>query len=258
MLITLSPAKTLDFSPQRRTIEHTQPELLAESRKLVKRLRAFSVQDLQQLMKISESLAQENYQRYRKWKTPLTPADAKQAILAFQGEVYQGLAAAEFRAADFRLAQKHLRILSGLYGVLKPLDLILAYRLEMGTRLETDRGTDLYQFWGDRITRHLNVALAEAKSEELVNLASNEYFKAVQRGNLQARVITPAFKEERDGEFKMISFFAKTARGRMTSFAVSKRIKRAEDLKGFDWDGYRFQEALSKKDQWTFTRKSVA
>ncbi len=257
MLITLSPAKTLDFGPQKKTTQYTTPELLSESRKLVRQLRKLSADDLGQLMKISDDLAAENHRRYRAWKTPFTPENAKQAILAFRGEVYVGLAADEFRAAGFRYAQKSLRILSGLYGILKPLDLIQPYRLEMGTHLETDRGANLYQFWGDRITKCLNDALAENKSTELVNLASKEYFKAVGHKELQARVITPSFKEERDGTLKMISFFAKTARGRMASFAVQNRIDKAEDLKSFDWDGYRYEEDLSRENEWVFTRKSV-
>jgi cytoplasmic iron level regulating protein YaaA (DUF328/UPF0246 family) len=257
MLITLSPAKTLDFGAQKKTTRYTTPDLLAESRKLVKQVRKLSAGELGALMKISDKLAAENHQRYRTWKTPFTPDNAKQAILAFRGEVYVGLAADEFDAAGFRYAQKSLRILSGLYGVLRPLDLIQPYRLEMGTRLETDRGADLYEFWGDRIAKCLNQALSEDKSKELVNLASNEYFKSVRSQELQARVITPSFKEERDGKFKMISFFAKTARGRMASFAVRNRIERAEDLKSFDLDGYRYNAELSGGDEWVFTRRET-
>jgi cytoplasmic iron level regulating protein YaaA (DUF328/UPF0246 family) len=256
MLLILSPSKTLDFGSLPKARLHSKPALLSDSRKLVKRLREFSVEGLEQVMNISEKLARENHDRYRRWKTPFTAENARQAILAFQGEVFVGLDATSYTAADFRFAQKSLRILSGLYGVLRPMDLIQAYRLEMGTRLQTDRGDDLYEFWGDKITKQLNAALAEQKPSVLINLASNEYFKAVIPGKLRARVITPVFKEERGGRYRAITLFLKNARGQMATYAIRNRLRDVESLKGFDIDGYRYNDNLSSEDQWVFTRRS--
>lgn len=258
MLTVISPSKTLDFDPQSRVKKHTLPDLLDESESLIQVLRKFSPKQLQNLMGISANLAEENHGRYARWNTPFTTANAKQAALAFKGDVYEGLRADSFAAKDFQFAQKHLRILSGLYGVLRPLDLIQAYRLEMGVRLKTPQAKNLYQFWGGLITQRINNALAEQKGDNvLVNLASNEYFKSIQKNDLNARVIVPNFKEERDGELKMISFFVKKARGTMSSYIIRNRLTKADDAKSFDEDGYRFNKKLSSDEQWLFTRKSA-
>ncbi len=194
MLITISPAKRLNLNEQSLTRTYSKPALLKDSRVLIKRLRELSPQDLSKLMGISPRLAGENHQRYAAWRTPFTPSNAKQAVLMFQGDVYQGLNAAAYTEEDFAFAQEHLRILSGLYGVLRPLDLIQPYRLEMGSRLSTARGKTLYEFWGDKITRNLNSALAAQGDDVLVNLASNEYFKSVLPERIKGRIVTPVFK----------------------------------------------------------------
>ena len=254
MLITISPAKKLDFAPQKLTKTHTVPDFLDDSRTLIDRVRKVSAKGLSKLMGISEALAQENFERYKAWTTPFTPQNAKQGLLAFQGDVYVGLNAAEFRARDFKFAQEHLRILSGLYGVLRPLDLIQPYRLEMGTQLSNKRGRDLYAFWGSRITDSLNDVLESQKDAVLVNLASNEYFKSVRTKELNARVVTPVFKDEKNGKFKVLSFFAKKARGLMVSHIVRNRITQVEDIKSFDSEGYRYDKAMSSDDEFVFTR----
>ena len=257
MLITISPAKTLDFTPRNVATAHTIPEFLRDSRKLNRCLRELSVDELSELMGISESLAELTCQRNREWRTPFSPANAKQAVLAFRGDVYVGLQADEWNAGDFGFAQEHLRILSGLYGVLRPLDLIQAYRLEMGTKLETAAETNLYGFWGEKITIALNKQLERLKSEVVVNLASNEYFRSIRRATLQARVVTPGFRERKNGDYRMVSFFAKKARGLMTSFCLRNRLNDPEDIKQFDVDGYRFNPDLSEGDRWMFTRNAA-
>ncbi|WP_020208507.1 peroxide stress protein YaaA [Gilvimarinus chinensis] len=255
MLILISPAKTLDFETPAVTDTFTQPDFLKDSRALIKELRELSPADISGLMKISDKLGVLNFDRYHAFKTPFTQANAKQAALAFQGDVYTGLAAETFKARDFDFAQKHLRILSGLYGLLRPLDLIQPYRLEMGTKFNNQRGDNLYQFWGDIITNAVNEQLAAVKSKTLVNLASNEYFKAVKPKRLNAEIITPVFKDWKNGQYKIISFYAKKARGLMSAYIIKNRLKAAEDLKGFDVDGYGFAPELSKEREWVFTRK---
>jgi len=255
MLITISPAKSLDFDSPNRTTTHTIPDFLKDSRELIKSLRKFSAGKLSKLMSISEKLGELNHTRNQQWKTPFTLDNAKQAILAFQGDVYVGLEAETFKAADFRFAQKHLRILSGLYGVLRPLDLIQAYRLEMSTKLKTNKGKDLYEFWGDTITDAVNRAIAQQGDGVLINLASNEYFRSVVKEKLEARIITPEFKDAKGGKYKMISFFAKKARGLMSAFIIKNRLKDPGDIKGFDVAGYTFNEGMSSQDKWTFTRE---
>ncbi len=254
MLITISPAKRLDLSEQSLTETCTQPDLLKDSRVLIKRLRELSPQELTKLMGISPRLAQENHQRYADWRTPFKPDNAKQAVLMFQGDVYIGLDAPSYSREDFAFAQDHLRILSGLYGVIRPLDLIQPYRLEMGTRLATARGGNLYEFWGDKITQALNKALEAQGDDVLINLASNEYFKSVVRERLKGRVITPTFKESRKGGFKVIGMMAKKARGFMSSFIIRNQLSDPEDMKAFDLDGYRFNAAVSSESEWAFTR----
>lgn len=254
MLIVISPAKTLDYESEIPTLETTQPEFLKESSALIKELKELSPQELSSLMKISDKLGTLNYDRFQSWKRPFTDKNARPAALAFKGDVYTGLEAETMGVRDFNYAQKHLRMLSGLYGLLRPLDLMQPYRLEMGTRFENARGRNLYEFWGDRITRALNEQLKSLKSKELVNLASNEYFKAVQPKVLEADVITPHFKDWKNGQYKMISFFAKKARGQMSRWAIDNRVKKAGELKGFDVAGYAYNAELSKGNDWVFTR----
>jgi cytoplasmic iron level regulating protein YaaA (DUF328/UPF0246 family) len=255
MLTILSPAKSLDFSPYPARL--SEPELLANSAELLPVLRAKSADDLGQLMKISDKLATLNAERYQNFAIP-QPAETKAAIYAFDGDVYTGFAAAELGDEVIAYAQDHLRILSGLYGILRPLDAIQPYRLEMGTRLTTDRGSNLYQFWGTRIAERLNAALAADNSDILVNLASNEYYKAVDRKTLKARVIAPAFRELRNGKPMMISFFAKQARGAMAAYLMRERIRDEAGLLAFAEDGYRYHAEGSKPGAPLFLRSSTA
>lgn len=254
MIFLLSPAKSLDMTPVH-TDTMTTPRLQAQTEELVGLLRQKTTGDLKQLMSISDALAELNVQRYRGFAPTYTPDHAKQAMLAFTGDVYQGLDASDFSAAELAYAQAHIRILSGLYGVLRPLDLMQAYRLEMGTKLVTDKGKNLYDFWGNAITELLNADLAVLGSPAVfVNLASNEYFKSVNRKALAGRLINVDFKEERDGQYKVISFYAKKARGLMCRFAAKHGIDDPEHLKGFDSEGYAFNAALSTDAHWIFTR----
>jgi cytoplasmic iron level regulating protein YaaA (DUF328/UPF0246 family) len=255
MLTVISPAKTLDYESPLTTEAFSQPTQLRQSRKLIRRLRELGCDDLSRLMNISDNLAELNRQRYRKWKTPFKPDNARQALFAFKGDVYLGLDAYSLDTASVDYAQQHLRILSGLYGLLRPLDLMQPYRLEMGTRLDTEAGSNLYQFWNERITRVLNQELRQSQADTLVNLASNEYFKAVKPKLLKAQVITPTFREYRDGEYRFISFSAKKARGLMSRYLIDQRIDDAEGLKYFNYVGYRFAPKLSNNHDWMFTRK---
>lgn len=254
MLIVLSPAKTLDFDSPPTTRVHSQPEWLDESATLVASLRAFDVRALGELMAVSEDLAELNVRRFQSWSPPFDRRNARQAVLAFAGDVYDGLAARSLSVDDLRWAQRHLRILSGLYGVLRPLDLIQPYRLEMGTRLANPRGDDLYAFWGERPARALAQALQGHRRRVVVNLASVEYFRAVRTSLLRCPVIQPVFEERRDGQYKVISFSAKRARGMMARHAITQRLSRPEDLKAFSQDGYRFDAAASDDTTWRFRR----
>lgn len=257
MLIVISPAKTLDLSEDTRyTHAYTQPRLLDESKLLVDQLMQFDAQSLGELMGISSDLAQLNYERYQSFQTPFSPQNAKQALLTFNGDVYTGFDLGTYHQSEFDYAQSRLRILSGLYGVLRPLDLIQPYRLEMGTKMRNERGKNLYEFWGDRITETLKADLAEQGIISLVNLASQEYFKSVQAAQLGVRVITPQFKEIRDGSAKTIAIFAKQARGEMCDYAIKQKANDPEVLKGFDRMGYHFNESLSSMDEWVFSRES--
>ena len=255
MLTLISPAKTLDYETPATTETFSQPTQLAQSRKLIRRLRELSEGDLSKLMSISGKLAEVNQQRFKQWKTPFKPENARQAVFAFKGDVYIGLDAYSLDEPGLEFAQEHLRILSGLYGVLRPLDLMQPYRLEMGTRLDTDAGNNLYQFWDKRITDSLNKELRETGSKTVVNLASNEYFKVVQPNRLKSDIITPNFRELRNGEHKFISFSAKKARGLMSRYIIDHRIDQPEGLKDFDYEGYRFAPKLSEGNDWIFTRK---
>jgi len=255
MLIVVSPAKTLDYESLPKTKVATQPDYLDDSQQLINRLRRFSPLDIAELMKVSMKIADLNVDRYAAWKKPLTEKNAKQAVLAFKGDVYTGLGAESFDSKDFKFAQDHLRILSGLYGLLRPLDLMQPYRLEMGTRLENDRGKNLYEFWGSIITDGLNKQIEKIKSETLINLASNEYFKSVKPKELHAEIITPAFKEYKNGDYKMIGIYAKKARGMLSRYIIRNRLSDSQDIKSFNEDGYKFNKQLSKGNNWVFTRK---
>ena len=255
MLIVLSPAKTLDYTTPPVTETYSQPELLEPAAELIGILRTLSPAQVGSLMSISDKLAALNVARYASWEPAFTPANAKQAVLAFNGDVYEGLDAPSLNGGQLDYLQRHLRILSGLYGVLRPLDLMQAYRLEMGTRLANPHGRDLYAFWGERVTATLNAALAEAKAKVLVNLASEEYFKAVKPAKLAVPVITPVFEDWKNGKYKIIPFFAKRARGAMTRFAAVHGLKRAEELKEFDSEAYRFSEGESSATTWVFRRR---
>lgn len=253
MLMVISPAKTLDYDTPPVIEQSTQPRFVEHSVELIDVLREKSPQDIAKLMSLSDKLASLNVARYGSWERESTPNNAKQALLAFKGDVYTGLNAEDFSADDFAFAQQHLRMLSGLYGLLRPLDLMQPYRLEMGTRFENNRGKDLYAFWGSKITEEINRLLADDDGV-LVNLASNEYFKSVKKKDLEGRLITPQFKDWKNGQYKMISFYAKKARGLMCRFAIQNRITQADDLKGFNLEGYYFSEDQSDKNNWVFLR----
>jgi len=255
MLIVVSPAKTLDYDTPAKTKKHTVPDFLKDSQQLIKRLREFSPEDISELMNVSSNIAGLNYDRYKSWSPNFTEKNAKQAVLAFKGDVYTGLDAESFSAKDFSFAQKHLRVLSGLYGLLRPLDLMKPYRLEMGTRLSTARGKNLYEFWGSEITEALNEQLKSIKSNYLINLASNEYFKSVKTKELNGEIIIPAFKDYKAGDYKMIGVYAKKARGSLSRFIIQNQLTDPEDIKDFNVDGYKYNKSLSKGNTWVFTRK---
>jgi len=255
MLIVISPAKTLDLDTPAGTEKFTQPDFIKHSAELVATLRTLSPTQIGSLMQISEPLAQLNTARYTAWSPKFTTANAKQAVLTFNGDVYEGLDAASLSAKQLDYTQAHLRILSGLYGLLRPLDLMQAYRLEMGTRLPNPRGRNLYAFWGRLVTEALNTVVAERKSEALINLASEEYFKVVKPAQLNVPVITPVFEDWKNGKYKVISFYAKRARGLMARFAAQKGITRPAKLKTFNLEGYAFEESGSSESNWLFRRR---
>lgn len=256
MLIVLSPAKSLDLTTPSPTQEHTFPDFTARAARLVKVLRKLSPGQVGDLMQISDPLSVLNVGRYASWNAD--HADGHQAMMAFNGDVYAGLDARSLAPSAIAFAQDHLRILSGLYGLLRPLDLIHPYRLEMGTRLETSAGSNLYAFWDDTITKALNKQIAATRAKALVNLASEEYFKSVKPALLKAPVITPVFEDWKGGKYKIISFHAKRARGMMARFAIEKGITEAEALKDFDVDGYAFVPGDSTDTRWVFRRKLEA
>lgn len=255
MLAILSPAKTLDYESPVPVDLHSQPEFLGEARALAKQLRGMGEGELAALMSLSPKLAALNVERYRAWKPPFTLDNARQALFAFKGDVYTGFDLSGYDGADFAYAQDHLRILSGLYGVLRPLDLIQPYRLEMGTALVTKRGRSLYEFWGARIAEALNVAVAGSGTDRLVNLASQEYFQAVDLSRLRVRVITPVFKDGKAGNYKVISLFAKKARGAMADYMIRERVTAVARLKAFRGLGYTWNAGLSRGDELVFTRE---
>jgi cytoplasmic iron level regulating protein YaaA (DUF328/UPF0246 family) len=254
MLITLSPSKGQDFEESGLSKKYSKPADLKDSELLIKELRKFNSKNIQEMMAVSENIAKLNVDRFKTFNTPFTKKNAKQAIFAFKGDVYGGLDLAAFNEEDYQYAQDHLRILSGLYGCLRPMDLIQPYRLEMKTRLKNERGENLYQFWGDRITKSLNKELKKQQEPVLVNLASNEYFKSVKPKLLDGRLLNINFKETKNGKTRVVAIFAKRARGMMADYIIRNRIERAEDLKKFNLDGYKFNRALSDDKQWTFER----
>jgi len=254
MLVVVSPAKNLDFESDIPVSQFTQPVMLGDTERLMEVCRTLSPADLSSLMKISDKLATLNANRFAEFSTPFTPDNARQAMYAFNGDVYTGLDAYSLDSETVEYAQKHLRILSGLYGLLRPLDLMQAYRLEMGTKLTNPEGKDLYSFWNDRITYVLNKALEAQGDNVLINLASNEYFKAVQKKSLDGMIITPTFKDCKNGQYKIISFFAKKARGLMARYILENRVEDVEGLKNFDVDGYQFSEEQSSSTELVFLR----
>ncbi|TNE66105.1 MAG: peroxide stress protein YaaA [Alphaproteobacteria bacterium] len=258
MLIVLSPAKKLDFESESLATETREPAFLKDTEQLVRTARRLKAKDLKAMMGISDALAELNVARFKAFETPFTPANARPAIDAFKGDVYVGLDADSLDDDARAFADQHVRILSGLYGLLKPLDLMQAYRLEMGVKFKSRRGADLYSFWGDRIAKALAVELKDDPVPVLVNLASNEYFKSVKLKALKARVVTPVFKEMKDGEGRVISFMAKKARGLMTRYIIDNRIEAPEALKAFDREGYAFSESQSTDDTWVFSRPQPA
>ncbi|MGX5220444.1 peroxide stress protein YaaA [Pseudomonas segetis] len=255
MLMVISPAKTLDYETPPVTERFTLPQHLDHAGALISQLRDYSPQQIAELMHLSDKLAGLNAARFGSWSTSFTPENSKQALLAFKGDVYTGLAAEDFNDADFDFAQRHLRMLSGLYGLLRPLDLMQPYRLEMGTKLQNPRGKDLYAFWGERISGWLNDALAEQGDDILLNLASNEYFGAVKRNALNARIINTEFRDEKNGEYKIISFYAKKARGLMARYVIKEKISDVRDLMNFNDQGYRYAAERSKPDNLVFLRE---
>ena len=258
MIFILSPAKALDFETPLPACAHTQPDFLADAAELVAQLRDKTPAELAALMSISDRLAVRNAARFEQWQPPFTPANARQALLAFDGDVYDGLEARTLDAAALDWAQAHLRILSGLYGVLRPLDLIQAYRLEMGTRLTNARGKTLYAFWGKQLTRTLNAALAaEGTKRVLVNLASQESFKALATEDIAAPVITPVFEDWKDGRWRVLSFYAKRARGLMMRHAIECRASSPADLLRFDRAGYAFAAEASDEHRLVFRRRAA-
>ncbi len=252
MLMVISPAKALDFTPPAQTLPLTTPELKGDIAELAKVTHKLTAADLRRLMHISENLAKLNYERFQAFDPAVE--EGLQAAFAFNGDVYSGLEARKLDKAGLTWAQDHLRILSGLYGLLRPLDAMQPYRLEMGTRLKTKRGASLYDFWGDRISNALNAVLDGHKDKTLVNLASQEYFGAVDAKALKAPVVTCHFKEEKEGTLRILSFYAKKARGRMARYAIDNHIDQVEGLKAFDLDGYAFRRDLSTDADWIFAR----
>ena len=254
MIIVVSPAKTLYSQCPIKIEQFSEADFLPEAIKIVSVLKKKKPAQLAKLMDISPKLAELNFHRFQEWAPPFNPENSWQAVLMFNGDVYQGLKAETFTAAEFETAQQNLRILSGVYGLLKPLDLIQPYRLEMGTNLAVSGKKNLYEFWKTKITTKLNMELLETGQNVLVNLASNEYFSAVNTKRIKARIITPSFKEQKDGQYQMISFFAKRARGLMSRFIIQNNITDPEEIKAFDLEGYYFNNELSKANDWVFTR----
>ena len=253
LTMIISPAKKLDYESIDQKLSSSEPTLLNHSASLIGDLRKLSPQGVSSLMGLSDKLGTLNYQRFQEWQLPFTKKNAKQALLAFKGDVYQGLDPSSLSKEDLEWAQNNLRILSGLYGILKPLDLMQAYRLEMGTKFKTERGKDLYEFWGATITEELNETF-KSSNGILLNLASNEYFRSINQTKINARIITPAFMDYKNDKYKIISFFAKKARGLMTRFVIRNRVTDVNQIKDFSETGYKFNEAMSTEEKPVFCR----
>ena len=254
MFVTIiSPAKKLDYSPVEKNLDSTIPSLLEHSNELIKDLKSLNPQEVSSLMSLSDKLGALNYERFQEWETPFTKSNSKQAILAFKGDVYQGLDAESLSETELIWAQKHVRILSGLYGILKPMDLMQPYRLEMGTKFATKRGQNLYDFWNSIITEELNKQFS-SDNTNLLNLASNEYFKSINVSELKANVISPVFMDKKNGKYKIISFFAKKARGLMTRYVIKNQIEDITGIQNFEDGGYCFNEAMSEDNKPVFCR----
>ena len=260
MLIVVSPAKSLDFDSTVKNIPYTTPRFIDDSRKLVKALKSYSPEDISELMGISNALGKLNQERFANWKTPFTLKNAKQAMFAFTGDVYLGLQPETFSKADINFAQKHLRILSGLYGVLRPLDLMQPYRLEMGRKFDINGKASLYEFWGESITKSLNTDLEEQNTKVpfILNLASNEYFNSVKPKSLNADVISPVFQDYKNGQYKIISFYAKKARGEMAAYVIKNRVKAPPGLTKFDSSGYKYCTEISTPNKPIFRREALS
>ncbi len=254
MLTIISPAKTLDYESELATKRYTQPDLLDKSSQLIDIAKKLTPAEISSLMGISDKLAHLNAERFNDWQPDFSPKNARQAILAFKGDVYTGLQAEDFSEKDFDFAQQHLRMLSGLYGLLRPLDLMQPYRLEMGIRLNNPQGTNLYAFWGDLLTEKLNTVLKEQGDNILVNLASDEYFKAVKPAKLEGEIIKPVFLDEKNGKYKVISFYAKKARGLMSRFIIKERLTQRKQLQEFSLEGYQYDATRSVGNELVFTR----
>ncbi|WP_286802900.1 peroxide stress protein YaaA [Acinetobacter sp. UBA2063] len=254
MLALISPAKTLDYETALPTDTYTQPRLLDQSQQLIDVCRKLSATEIASLMTVSEKIANLNLGRFRDWNADFNFSNARQAMFAFKGDVYTGLDAYDLDDQEIDFAQQHLRMLSGLYGLLRPLDLMMPYRLEMGTKLKNPRGDNLYQFWGDTLANLINQRMAENKHKVLVNLASNEYFKAVNPKKISADIITPRFEDGKDGQYKVVSFYAKKARGLMVRFAAENQLTTAQQLKDFNLEGYQFVENASSTTEYVFRR----
>ena len=254
MLVVLSPAKKLDYDSPVRTTKHSQPQFVPQAQGLIDVLRQKSATEISGLMSLSDTLARLNVERYQAWEPKFTQTNSRQAVLAFNGDVYEGLDAATLSDDQLDWAQQHVAILSGLYGVLRPLDLMQPYRLEMGTRLATGKGKNLYDYWGTEIAEYLNQSLAQQGSDVIVNLASEEYFKSVDQKVLKARVVQCVFQDEKNDTWKIISFYAKRARGLMARYIVDHRIDEPEQLKGFNVDGYAFYPEASTDLKLVFRR----
>lgn len=257
MLTVISPAKTLDYDTPPGTRKKTQPEFIERAAQLVDDARKLDPAEIRGLMGVSEPIAELNHSRFMNWSQPFDLDNAKQALLAFKGDVYTGLEADTLNREQLDFAQQHLRILSGLYGVLRPLDLMQPYRLEMGLKFENRGGHNLYEFWGDDITNSLNKQLKKLKSDTLINLASNEYFRSVQKGALNAEVIVPVFKDLKSGKYRVISFYAKKARGQMSRYIIDKGLTDPDGLKRYRVGGYRYSKGDSSAREWVFTRDSA-
>lgn len=254
MIVILSPAKRLNFEIPNMAGKHTIPSFMEESNFLVDRLKKFSARKLQKLMNINENIAETNYERYQNWSPEFNENVAKPAILAFRGDVFLGMDPQSYVIKDFDFAQDHVRILSGLHGILKPLDLIRPYRLEMGTRLKIGKSKNLYDFWNDKITQSISKSKAYQNDKIIINLASKEYFAAVNVDSIQGRIIEPVFKEFKHGTYRPVHIFMKRARGMMTSYIVKNKIQEPDQIKLFDWEGYEYNDQLTAGDQWVFTR----